>query len=62
MDRKILRKDEILNYLDFFINNSRNRSNMQLAVKKWSDDQNWVRNYNIDYQRTFFIGDIKRYQ
>ena len=62
MDRKILRKDEILGYLDFFINNSRNRSNMQLAVKKWTDDQNWVRNYNINYQRTFFIGDIKKYQ
>ena len=62
MDRKILRKDEILGYLDFFINNSRNRSNMRVAVKKWSDDQEWVRNYNIDFQRTFFIGDIKRYQ
>ena len=32
------------------------------AIKKWIDDQEWVRNYNIDYQRSFFIGDIKKYQ
>lgn len=62
MDRKLLRKDEILRYLEFFINNSRNRANMRVAVKKWIDDQEWVRNYNIDYQRSFFIGDIKKYQ
>lgn len=62
MDRNIISKYRIIEYLQFFINNSRYRYNMRLANKKWSDDLQWVREYRVDKQRHFVIDSIKKYR
>lgn len=62
MDRNIISKYRIIEYLQFFINNSRHRANMHSANQKWSDDLQWVRSYRIDNQRHFLIKDIKEFR
>jgi hypothetical protein len=60
MVHNIVSKPEIIEYLTFFINSKKNRWNMKLAVEKWTDDLEWVRQYRIDSQRRFLILDILR--
>ena len=60
MDHNILGKPEIINYLEFFIRSNKNQSKKQSAVQKWTDDLNWVRNFNINRQRKFLISQIKK--
>jgi hypothetical protein len=62
MDRNIISKYRIIEYLQFFINNSRHRANMHSANQKWSDDLQWVRSYRIDNQRHFLIENIKQFR
>ena len=62
MDYNIISKPRIIDYLQNFINNSKNRPNMKLACQKWKDDLNWVRNYEIDKQRHFIVSSIKKYK
>ena len=61
MDRDIVSKYRIIEYLQFFIKNSRYRYNLRIANQKWSDDLNWVRTYNIDKQKKYLITSIKKY-
>lgn len=61
IDHNILAKPQIIDYLNFFINQNQNRSNMEEAVRRWKEDLSWVRNYRILKQNQFFISDIKRY-
>lgn len=60
MDRGIISKYRIIEYLQFFINNSKYRTNMKVANRKWSDDLEWVRQYNIDKQRQYIISAIRK--
>ena len=60
LDRGIVSKPRLINYLEFFIRVNRNAANKRTAVKKWSDDLNWVRNYRINAQRKFRVSSIKR--
>ena len=62
MDRGILNKAQIIDYLNFFISRSKTRKSMKLACEKWSSDLQWVRSYKIDRQRTFAIESFKRYR
>lgn len=55
MNRKIIEKTHILEYLHFFINTSVGRRNMSLAREKWEDDMDWVRDYEIDTQKKYLI-------
>ncbi len=61
MDRNIMKKTEIINYLQFFIRHSQNRYNMRVACQKWQDDLAWVRKYNIDKQKRYIIRSVKKY-
>lgn len=61
IDHNIMTKPQIIDYLNFFINQSQNRSNMDEAVRRWKEDLSWVRTYHILKQNQFFISDIKRY-
>ena len=61
MDKNIMSKPRIMRYLKFFINVSKNRDNMETANKKWQEDLIWVRNYNIDTQKHFFINSIEKF-
>ena len=47
--------------LQYFIKRSESNFNLFLAVQKWSEDLDWVRNYNIDTQRRFIISSIQKY-
>ena len=62
MDRNVISKYRIIEYLQFFINNSRYRSNMRLPNQKWDADLQWVRSYKINRQRHFIIGGIQKYK
>lgn len=55
IDRGILDKMQIINYLHFFINNAISRKNMFMSVSKWEADLDWVRKYNIEKQRKFQV-------
>jgi hypothetical protein len=62
MDRRIMPKHQIIEYINFFINNAKGKSNMSIPIQKWQSDLEWVRNYKIDYQRSFLIEDIDKYK
>ena len=62
MDRNVLSKYRIIEYLQFFINSSRYRNNMYMANKKWEADLQWVRSYNINRQRQFIIDGVRKYK
>lgn len=61
MDREIITKPRIMNYLQFFINVSKYRDNMRIANQKWQEDLIWVRKYNINTQRHFLINSIQKF-
>ena len=46
VDNHILTKSEIINYLDFFINQRKN-DKFVMAVAKWAIDRDYIRNYKI---------------
>lgn len=62
MDREIVSKYRIIEYLQFFINNSKYRKNLKLANQKWTDDLEWVRAYNINKQRKYIITTLKMWK
>ena len=47
IDRHILSKNEIISYLDFFINQRQSNSKYQIAISKWELDREFVENYKI---------------
>lgn len=53
LDHEIVSKNRIIEDLQFFINSSMYRYNMREANRKWSDDLEWVRTYNIDKKRKY---------
>lgn len=62
MDRRILDKARVIEYLQFFIRSNRNRRNMGNACAKWSADLEWVRAYRIDRQRHFTVSEVSRFR
>ena len=62
MDRNVLGKYRIIEYLQFFINSSRYRNNMYMANKKWEADLQWVRSYDVNRQRQFIIDGVSKYK
>ena len=58
----ILTKSEVMDYLNHFIKmNGRKKSN-SIAVSKWENDLEYVRNYQMDNQRKVNIDKIKNYR
>ena len=62
MDRKIIAKYQILEYLQFFINNSKRRHSMRIANLRWREDLEWVREYRINEQRHFIVDEVKTHR
>ena len=60
IDNKIMSKNEIINYIDFFIRQRNNRSNMELAISKWEADREFVENYRIGEFTKFEVNSIYR--
>lgn len=60
MEYGIMEKPYIIDYLNFYIRTNRNNSNQWVAVQKWNDDLEWVRQYRLGSQPLFQISDVKR--
>lgn len=60
IDSKILSKPDIISYLNFFIRRNGKRENMQEAVRRWNQDVEWVRDYQINRQRHYEISNIQK--
>ena len=60
IDNKVLSKNEIISYLDFFIRQHGRRSNMELAVAKWEDDHDFVEHYRIGEYTQYGVNAIHR--
>jgi hypothetical protein len=60
IDRKILSKPRIIEYLQFFISWREGNPNMKSACDKWREDLAFVRTYHMDTQRRFTIGAVRR--
>lgn len=60
IDNKVLSKSEIISYLDFFIRQRSNRSNMAIAISRWEDDREFVENYKIGHYTQFGVNAIYR--
>lgn len=48
MDKGIITKYRVSEYLQFFINNSQHRANVKTARGRWEADLSWVRSYQLD--------------
>lgn len=46
IDNKIMRRTEIISYLDFFIEQRKGRSHYEIAISKWEKDREFVTHYN----------------
>lgn len=60
INRKMMSKPEIISHLDFLIRTNGKRKNMTVAVSRWNEDIDWIRNYQLDSQRQVTIGRIKK--
>lgn len=60
IDSKVSSKPEIISYLEFFIRRNGKRQNLEEAVRRWKEDINWVRDYQINRQRHYEIASIQK--
>lgn len=59
IDRGILEKHVVIQYLEMFINTNGAAQNMTDAVLKWRNDLAFVQSYKLDKQRRIKIARIK---
>ena len=45
VDHKVLTKNEVIGYLDFFINQRKNQSRYEKAIDKWEQDREFISDY-----------------
>jgi len=57
----IMKKTEVIHYLEHFINMNGAKKENVLAAQKWRDDLDFVHSYNIDIQPKTFITYVKKY-
>ena len=55
----ILKKHEVINYLNYFISMHGKAKNKEAAVEKWKADLEYVRAYNFELQNKARVHDIK---
>lgn len=60
IDHQILTKNEIINYLDFFIRQRQNNPKFEIAISKWKTDREFVSNYRLDDYQTYGVNSISR--
>ena len=61
MDMEVVPKEKIIGYLEWFKTmNGANAKNAQ-ALKKWDNDLQFVRGYNMEHQRNYQISRISHY-
>lgn len=57
----IMTKQQVLDYLSYFVKQNKNRDNLKLAVEKWTEDIYFVEDYDIKTQPRTIISNIKRF-
>lgn len=57
IDNRVLSKDQVISYLDFFINYHKQHV---LAVSKWETDRDHIVNYKMDLKRKIGVKSIRR--
>lgn len=60
IDNNILSKSGIISYLDFFIRQRSHMSNMETAISKWEEDEEFVEHYRIGEYTKFGVNAIYR--
>ena len=60
IDNDVLSKSEIISYLDFFIRQRSHMSNMETAISKWEEDEEFVEHYRIGEYTKFGVNAIYR--
>ena len=60
IDHHILSKNEIISYLDFFINQRKYQIKFQMAVAKWEMDREFVEMYRVGEYKKFGVNAIYR--
>lgn len=60
IDHKILTKNDVISYLDFFINNKKYQHKYEKALDKWQRDKEFVSEYKIGQYIQYGVGSINR--
>lgn len=60
VDNNVLTKNEIISYLDFFINQRKHRKNYEYAIDKWKSDREFISRYRTGEYTQYRIGSITR--
>ncbi len=60
IDKKIMKKSEIISYLDFFINQRQTQPKYQIAIGKWELDRTFVETYKMGKYEEYGVAGLKR--
>ncbi len=60
IDSKVLTKNEVISYLDFFINQRKFQYKFERAISKWKSDRDYIAEYRIGDFREYCVGEIYR--
>ena len=58
IDNNILTKNDVISYLDFFINQKKSRSQYEKAIEKWENDRDFIFSYKRGTYAMYGIGGI----
>ena len=61
IDKNIIKKYKIIDYLEYYISYNMNNPSQGLAISKWENDLNFVLRYNMDNQSNHHIDAVKKY-
>lgn len=61
IDNDIMKKHDVIRYLNQFIDYNGRKDNMSEAVNKWIEDLDFVRNYNMDKQKSGVVNYYSKY-
>ena len=61
IDKGVLKKSEVVRYLEHFINRNGQRKNNEIALKKWEEDLDFTLNYKMSEQSEYVIKRLEIY-
>ena len=60
IDNDVLTRNEIISYLDFFINQRKNQHRFEKAIEKWESDREFVSEYKVGNYTQYGVSGIHR--
>ena len=61
IEKGVLRKSEVIRYLEYFINRNGQKAGNALALEKWKEDLDFVLKFKLSEQAEYRIKHIKKY-